>query len=133
VDPLVEFLYTVLDRYLRVAAEAGAETWVSVDHIDGTVIAAFTDDGDRDIAVLASSEWDEGTHIALHNPQAVLAWVRAQRQLVQHLDALITTAGSVIDDPMAATLLTGAATRALRLMAQPYTRSPGYNPAWSIH
>jgi len=81
VEPLVSFMYAVLDRYLLVAAEAGAETWVLVDRIDGTLIAATTDDGSRNIAMLNSSEWDEGPHIALHNRQAVLAWVSAQRQL----------------------------------------------------
>ncbi|RIJ71055.1 hypothetical protein D1871_15910 [Nakamurella silvestris] len=59
----------------------------------------------------------------------VLAWVHSQRELVQHLDALITTAHSVVDRKAAA-LLAGAATRALRIMAQPYAQVPGFNLGW---
>lgn len=127
-DPLIEFMYTVLDQYRRVAADAGAETRESADDIDGTRIAATTDDGTRDIAILHALEWDEGQHIALHDPQALLTWVRAHRQLVQHLEALITTADLVVDDPIATTLLTGAAIRALRIMPSPTATPPDSTP-----
>ncbi|RIJ78006.1 hypothetical protein D1871_04795, partial [Nakamurella silvestris] len=86
--------------------------------------------GTRGFAELVSSEWDEGSHIAFHDPQMVLAWVHSQRELVQHLDALITTAHSVVDDRKAAALLAGASTRALRIMAQPYAQVPGFNLGW---
>ncbi|RIJ70334.1 hypothetical protein D1871_19710 [Nakamurella silvestris] len=104
-NPIVEFLYDVLDETFRVAANAGAEAW-SAEEFGGTTLIVTSDDRDPiPFARLMSSEWDEAAHITMHDPASVLAQVRAQRELVSTLDSLIITADLVLEDPVASSLV----------------------------
>lgn len=118
-DDLIDWLRAVLDEDEAAARAATPGPWWAHRQGDEAIVSPGVA-MDREEGGVSL---EDATHIALHDPAAVLADIVAKRAILDTYTAWVTIMGSGAKHSVRLAFV-------VRTLASGYRYRPGYNPAW---